>query len=46
LGFSEKARKKEETRKTWACWENNIKMDLREMGLGDVDLIDLDQDID
>jgi hypothetical protein len=27
-------------------WEDNIKMDLREIGFGDVDWIDLDQDRD
>jgi hypothetical protein len=27
-------------------WEDNIKMDIREMGWGDMDLIHVDQDMD
>jgi hypothetical protein len=30
----------------WHKWEDNIKMDLREMGLGDVDWIHVAQDRD
>jgi hypothetical protein len=45
-GFGGKARRKETTRKTKRRWENNIKMDLREIGGGGMDWIDLAQDRD
>jgi hypothetical protein len=32
-----KARRKEIASKKWTRWEDNIKMDLREIELGDVD---------
>jgi hypothetical protein len=39
-----KARRKETTRKTKIRWVGTIKMDLGEIGWGDVDWIDLAQD--
>jgi hypothetical protein len=39
-----KAKRKETTRKTRRRWANNIKMDLREIGLGDMDWIYVAQD--
>jgi hypothetical protein len=44
LGFGGKARGKETTGNT--KWEDDIKMDLREIGWSGIDLIDLDQDRD
>jgi hypothetical protein len=45
-GFSGKARRKETTGKTRRRWEDGIRMDLREIGLGGVDCIGLFQDRD
>jgi hypothetical protein len=41
-----KARRKETTRKTKRMWVDNIKMDLRAIGWGGMDWIDLAQDRD
>jgi hypothetical protein len=41
-----KARRKETTRKIGRRWEDNIKMDLREIGWGGVDWIELADDRD
>jgi hypothetical protein len=38
--------RKDTTRKTRRRWEDNIRMDLREMGWGGMDWIDLAQDRD
>jgi hypothetical protein len=46
IGFWWRARKKETTRKTKTYVEDNIKMDLREIGWSCMDLIDLAQDKD
>jgi hypothetical protein len=40
------SRRKESTRKTIHSWVANIKMDLREIGWGGMDWIDLAQDRD
>jgi hypothetical protein len=44
--FGGKARRKETTRKTRYSWEDNIKMDVREVGWGGMDWVDLAQDRD
>jgi hypothetical protein len=45
-GFGGKSRRKETTWKTKRRWEDGIRMDLREIGLGGVDWIRLAQDRD
>jgi hypothetical protein len=45
-GFVGKARSKETTRRPRCRWEDGIRMDLRETGLGGVDWIRLAQDRD
>jgi hypothetical protein len=44
--FGGKARRKETTRKTRRWWKDNIKMELREIGWGGMDWIDVAQDMD
>jgi hypothetical protein len=44
--FGGKARRKETTRETKHRWEDGIRLDLEEIGLGDVDWIRLAQDRD
>jgi hypothetical protein len=44
--FGGKAKKKETSRKIRRKWEDNIKMDLRGIGCGGMDWIDLAQDRD
>jgi hypothetical protein len=43
-GFGGKARRKESTRRPRCRWEDNINMDLRDIGVGGMDCIDLTQD--
>jgi hypothetical protein len=43
MGHKRNARRKDATRKTTNRWADNIKIDLREMGRGGVDWIDLTQ---
>jgi hypothetical protein len=45
-GFGGKARRKETLGRLWRRWEDGIKMHLGEIGLGDVDWIQLAQDRD
>jgi hypothetical protein len=45
-GFGGKVRRKMTTRKTRRRWEDNIRMDLRDIGWGGMDCINLAQDGD
>jgi hypothetical protein len=45
-GFARGNLRKEITRETQRRWEDNIKMDLQEVGCGGMDWIDLTQDRD
>jgi hypothetical protein len=42
----EKSRRRETTRRPRSRWEDNIKMDLTETGMGGINWIDLAQDRD
>jgi hypothetical protein len=45
-GFDGKAKRKETTRRPRCRWEDNINIDLRDIGWGGMDWIDLAQDRD
>jgi hypothetical protein len=45
-GFWWESQKERDTRKIWCRWEDNIKMNLTEIGWGGMDWIDLPQDKD
>jgi hypothetical protein len=46
IGFWWESRKGRDTRRPRRGWDDNIKMDLGEIGCGDMDCIDLAQDKD
>ena len=45
-GFGEESEREDTTWKTWHNWEDNIKIDLKEVGCGGYDWIELAQDRD